>query len=405
MAGGGRRSTPAVSVGGVVIGAGAPIVVQSMTNTPTADVAATADQICELVRAGSELVRITVNTREAAAAVPAITEAIAARECSVPLIGDFHYNGHLLLDEFPACAQSLAKYRINPGNVGTGSGRDENFAAIIQKAIAYERPVRIGANWGSVDAERRERLMAENAALTVPRPPREVVRAALLESVLESARQAEELGLGTDRIVVSIKVSAVPELVTVTRDLAAESRWPIHLGLTEAGGGDRGVIGSAVGLGILLSEGIGDTIRVSLTPEPDGDRAREVRVARQLLQSLELRRFEPQVISCPGCGRTTSTAYLDLAARVREHVQAMMPEWSRRYAGVEEIEIAVMGCVVNGPGESRQADIGISLPGTAEEPKAPVYVDGELHLTLTGTDIAGQFLALLDRWLEQRFGG
>ncbi len=399
-----RRRSASVDVGGVGIGGDAPIAVQSMTNTPTADVESTVAQICDLVRAGSELVRLTVNTRQAAEAVPAIADALARAGCEVPLIGDFHYNGHLLLAEHPACADTLAKYRINPGNVGVGVGRDDNFAAIIGRAIAHRRPVRIGANWGSVDADLQARLMEQHAVGADARPPREVVRTALLESVLASARRAEELGLEPDRIVVSIKVSNVPELVAVNRELAASCSYPIHLGLTEAGGGDRGIIGSVVGSGILLVEGIGDTVRVSLTPEPDGDRTREVQVARQLLQSLDLRRFEPQVVSCPGCGRTGSTAYLALADRVRKHIAEMSREWSRRFPGVEELEIAVMGCVVNGPGESRHADIGISLPGTAEEPKAPVYVDGALHATLAGDDIAGQFLHLLDDYIERRFG-
>ncbi len=399
-----RRESWAVEVGGITLGGDAPVVVQSMTNTPTADVAATVDQICALVRAGSELVRVTVNTPEAAAAVPAIVEQIATRDCTVPLIGDFHYNGHRLLADHPDCARSLAKYRINPGNVGVGAARDENFSTLIRLAIEHGRPVRIGANWGSLDADLQARLIARNAAEAKPRPAPALVRDTLLASVLDSARRAEELGLASDRIVVSVKVSAVPELLTVTRDLAAACRYPIHLGLTEAGGGDRGVIGSAAALGILLQEGIGDTIRVSLTPGPDGDRTREVRVARQLLQSLGLRRFEPQVISCPGCGRTGSSAYLDLAARVEEHVREMIPVWRVRYPGVEAVDIAVMGCVVNGPGESRHADIGISLPGTAEEPKAPVFIEGELYSTLSGRDLAGQFLQLLDAYLDRRFG-
>ncbi|HLQ69955.1 MAG TPA: flavodoxin-dependent (E)-4-hydroxy-3-methylbut-2-enyl-diphosphate synthase [Gemmatimonadales bacterium] len=393
-----RRSTVTVSVGGVLVGSAHPIVVQSMTNTDTADVAATAAQVRALHAAGSELVRVTVNTDDAARAVPAIVA-----EVDVPVIGDFHYNGHLLLTKHPACARALAKYRINPGNVGT-KRRDENFRTIVQVAIEAGKPVRIGVNWGSLDQQLLTEMMDSNAALPEPRDAPEVTMDAMVESAMRSAELAEECGLPHDRIILSAKVSGVQDLVAVYRILATRSDYPLHLGLTEAGMGTKGVIASTAGLSILLQEGIGDTIRVSLTPRPGGDRTEEVQVAQQVLQSLGLRSFTPQVTACPGCGRTTSTFFQEMAEEIQTYLRDRRSVWQARYPGSEELRVAVMGCVVNGPGESKHADIGISLPGTAEEPKAPVYVDGALKVTLKGDTIVVDFLRILDDYVEKRFG-
>jgi len=388
-------------VGGVLVGSAHPIVVQSMTNTDTADAAATAAQVRALHAAGSELVRVTVNTDEAARAVPAIVA-----EVDVPVIGDFHYNGHLLLTKYPACARALAKYRINPGNVGT-KRRDDNFRTIIQVAINEGKPVRIGVNWGSLDQRLLTEMMDANAALAEPRDARDVTMDAMVESAMRSAELAEESGLPHDLIILSAKVSGVQDLVAVYRMLAARSDYPLHLGLTEAGMGTKGVVASTAGLSILLQEGIGDTIRVSLTPRPPpgGDRTEEVQVAQQVLQSLGIRSFTPQVTACPGCGRTTSTFFQEMAEQIQTYVRDQRPAWQARYPGSEELRVAVMGCVVNGPGESKHADIGISLPGTAEEPRAPVYIDGALKLTLKGDTIVADFLRLLDDYVEKRFGG
>ncbi len=399
-----RRVSTTVEVGGVPVGGESPIVVQSMTNTPTADVDASIEQITLLVEAGSEIVRITVDTREAAAAVPLITTRLREIGVAVPLVGDFHYNGHQLLTEYPDCARELAKYRINPGNVGGGDYREEHFRAIIDQAIAFDRPVRIGANWGSLDRSLLTRLMDENAAAGGSLDAAAVTREALVRSVLDSAELAEEAGLSPDRIIVSCKTSDVQELIAVNRELAARCRYPVHLGLTEAGLMEKGIVGSTAGMAVLLQEGIGDTIRVSITPDASGDRGQEVRVARQILQSMGLRSFEPQITSCPGCGRTDSTFFQELAVEVTTHIRAKITEWRDLYPGVEEMTIAVMGCVVNGPGESRHADIGISLPGSGEAPRVPVYVDGELHQTLTGDRISDEFIALLEEYAERRFG-
>ena len=393
-----RRRTVVVDVGGVKVGGAHPIVVQSMTNTDTADAAATAAQVRALHAAGSELVRVTVNTDEAARAVPAIVAEVA-----VPVIGDFHYNGHLLLTKYPACARALAKYRINPGNVGT-KRRDENFRTIIQVAIDQGKPVRIGVNWGSLDQQLLTDMMDANARLDEPRDARDVTMDAMVESAMRSAALAEESGLPRDRIILSAKVSGVQDLVAVYRMLAERSDYPLHLGLTEAGMGTKGVIASTAGLSILLQEGIGDTIRVSLTPRPGGDRTEEVQVAQQVLQSLGLRSFTPQVTACPGCGRTTSTFFQEMAEEIETYLRGRRTVWQARYPGSEELRVAVMGCVVNGPGESKHADIGISLPGTAEEPRAPVYVDGALKTTLKGESIVADFLRILDDYVEARFG-
>jgi (E)-4-hydroxy-3-methylbut-2-enyl-diphosphate synthase len=398
-----RRSTVTADVGGVSIGSAHPIVVQSMTNTDTADVAATAGQIAELARAGSELVRVTVNNEASAQAVPGVVDALAQLEVSVPIIGDFHYNGHLLLTKYPECARALAKYRINPGNVG-GKRRDENFRSIIEVALAYDKPVRIGVNWGSLDQTLLTAMMDANARRPVPRDTRLVVMEAMVESALQSAALAEATGLAHDRIVLSAKVSGVQDLVDVYRMLAARCDFPLHLGLTEAGLGAKGIIASTAGLSILLQEGIGDTIRVSLTPQPGGDRAEEVRVAQQILQSLGLRSFSPQVTACPGCGRTTSTFFQQMAQDIQDYLRVKMPVWRSEHPGVEEMKVAVMGCVVNGPGESKHANIGISLPGTFEEPKAPVYVDGRLLVTLRGDDIVAEFLEILEEYVSSRYG-
>lgn len=398
-----RRVTPTVLIGGVAVGSSHPIVVQSMTNTDTADVAGTVAQVRALARAGSELVRVTVNHDEAAAAVPHIVEGLDRVGVSVPIVGDFHYNGHLLLARHPACAAALAKYRINPGNVG-GKRHDENFRAIIDVALRHDKPVRIGVNWGSLDQQLLTEMMDANAASADPLDAREVTMRAMVESALQSAALAEAAGMAHHRIVLSAKVSGVQDLVDVYRMLAGRCDYPLHLGLTEAGLGMKGTVASAAGLAILLQEGIGDTIRVSLTPEPGGDRTEEVRVAQQVLQSLGLRSFTPQVTSCPGCGRTTSTFFQSMAREIEDYLRDQMPVWRARYPGVEELKVAVMGCVVNGPGESKHADIGISLPGTFEEPKAPVYVDGRLHQTLRGESIVAEFLAMLERYVETRYG-
>jgi (E)-4-hydroxy-3-methylbut-2-enyl-diphosphate synthase len=398
-----RRSTATATVGGVSIGSGHPIVVQSMTNTDTADVVATAAQIADLARAGSEMVRVTVNNESSADAVPAIVDALARMDVRVPIIGDFHYNGHLLLTKYPECARALAKYRINPGNVG-GKRRDENFRSIIDVALTHEKPVRIGVNWGSLDQTLLTAMMDGNARRAAPRDTRLVVIEAMVESALQSAALAEAAGLGHDRIILSAKVSGVQDLVDVYRLLAARCDYPLHLGLTEAGLGSKGIIASTAGLSILLQEGIGDTIRVSLTPEPGGDRTEEVRVAQQILQSLGLRSFTPQVTACPGCGRTTSSFFQQMAQDIQDYLRVKMPVWRSEYPGVEEMKVAVMGCVVNGPGESKHANIGISLPGTFEEPKAPVYVDGRLLVTLRGDDIVPDFLGILEEYVASRYG-
>jgi (E)-4-hydroxy-3-methylbut-2-enyl-diphosphate synthase len=397
-----RRQTATVDVGGVPIGSGHPIVVQSMTNTDTADADATAIQVAQLAHAGSELVRVTVNNDEAAQAVPVIREKLDRLGVGVPLIGDFHYNGHLLLTKYPAAAAALAKYRINPGNVGA-KHRDANFIQIVEVAIANGKPVRIGVNWGSLDQQLLTDLMNTNAALPEPRDSREVMIEAMVESAMRSARLAEETGLAHDRIILSAKVSGVQDLVEVYARLAEQGDYPLHLGLTEAGMGSRGIISSTAGLSILLQRGIGDTIRVSLTPAPGGDRTEEVQVAQQVLQSMGLRSFTPQVSACPGCGRTTSTFFQEMARDIGEYLRDQMPVWRQSHPGVEELKVAVMGCVVNGPGESKHADIGISLPGTFEEPVAPVFVDGQLRTTLRGDDIVPRFLAILDEYVAQRY--
>jgi (E)-4-hydroxy-3-methylbut-2-enyl-diphosphate synthase len=397
-----RRQTVTALVGGIPVGAGHPIVVQSMTNTDTADVAATVRQVAALAQAGSELVRVTVNNEESAAAVPEIVEGLERLGVAVPIIGDFHYNGHLLLTKHPACARALAKYRINPGNVG-GKRHDENFRAIIEVALANDKPVRIGVNWGSLDQNLLTEMMDANARRLEPEDARDVTMAAMVESALQSAALAEAVGMPHDRIILSAKVSGVQDLVDVYRRLAARCDFPLHLGLTEAGLGAKGIIASTAGLSILLQEGIGDTIRVSLTPAPGGDRTEEVQVAQQVLQSLGLRSFAPQVTSCPGCGRTTSTFFQEMAQQIQDYLREKMPVWRLERPGVEEMKVAVMGCVVNGPGESKHADIGISLPGTFEEPKAPVFVDGRLTVTLKGEGIVPEFLEILERYVASRF--
>ncbi len=397
-----RRTTSTVDVGGVLIGSCHPVVVQSMTNTDTADVPATIAQARALADAGSELVRVTVNTEAAAAAVPHIVDGLARAGVPVPIIGDFHYNGHLLLAKYPDCARALAKYRINPGNVG-GKRRDEHFRTIVEIAIANGKPVRIGVNWGSLDQDLLTTMMDENAGLAEPRAALDVTMEAMVESALRSARLAEEAGLSHDRILLSAKVSLVPDLVEVYRRLATRCDYPLHLGLTEAGMGMKGMVASAAALALLLREGIGDTIRVSLTPTPGGDRSEEVRVAQQILQSLGMRSFTPQVTSCPGCGRTTSTFFQQMAQDIQEYLQRRMPEWKTERPGVERLRVAVMGCVVNGPGESKHADLGISLPGTFEDPKAPVYMDGRLLTTLKGEKIVPEFLAILDDYVARKY--
>jgi (E)-4-hydroxy-3-methylbut-2-enyl-diphosphate synthase len=398
-----RRATLTVPVDHVRIGGDAPIVVQSMTNTDTADIEGTVRQVAELARAGSEIVRITVNTREAAAAVPAIRERLYALGLNVPLVGDFHFNGHKLLAEVPECGVALSKYRINPGNVGRGSKRDPQFASMIEVACRNDRPVRIGVNWGSLDSDLLTRLMDENSKLSEPLDARAVTQEAMIRSALDSAQRAIEIGLPRDRIILSCKVSGVQDLIAVYRDIAGRCDYPLHLGLTEAGMGSKGIVASAAAMAVLLQEGIGDTIRVSLTPEPGGDRSNEVIVAQELLQSMGLRSFTPMVIACPGCGRTTSTLFQELAQQIQGHIRRRMPEWKKRHQGVEEMSVAVMGCVVNGPGESKHANIGISLPGTGERPVAPVYVDGEKTVTLKGDAIASEFQALVDAYVERTY--
>ena len=403
---GGRRPprrSHAVRVGGVHLGGGAPVVVQSMTNTDTADVTATIHQVRRLADAGSELVRVTVNVPEAAAAVPRIREGLEASGYTVPLVGDFHYNGHQLLRKFPECAQSLAKFRINPGNVGFGRKRDSRFAELVEIALEHEKPIRIGVNWGSLDQELLTRMMDDNTRLSSPLPAQEVLQGAMIRSALESARRAEQLGLGADRIVISCKVSGVPDLIKIYRELARRCSYALHLGLTEAGMGSRGIVASTAALSLLLREGVGDTIRISLTPEPGGDRAQEVIVAQEILQVMELRHFSPQISACPGCGRTTSTFFQELAGKIESYLRERMPIWRERYPGVEKLKLAVMGCVVNGPGESKYADIGISLPGTGEKPAAPVFIDGKKAVTLRGEGIAEKFQALVESYVEDRF--
>ena len=398
-----RRSTRSVVVGGVQVGGGAPVVVQSMTNTDTADHISTAIQVAQLARAGSELVRITVNNDEAAKAVPRIAEQLAKMNVSVPLIGDFHYNGHKLLGENPACAAVLAKLRINPGNVGQGAKRDTQFAQIIEIACRFDKPVRIGVNWGSLDQSILARIMDDNPKRAEPRDAGFVMREAMVTSALESAARAEEYGLGRDRIILSCKVSSVQDLIAIYRDLATRSDYPLHLGLTEAGMGSKGIVASTAALAVLLQEGIGDTIRVSLTPEPGASRTQEVVVAQEILQTMGLRAFTPMVTACPGCGRTTSTFFQELAQRIQNHVREQMPVWRDRFDGVENLTLAVMGCVVNGPGESKHANIGISLPGTGESPAAPVFVDGQKTVTLRGDNIAAEFQAIVDDYVASHY--
>jgi (E)-4-hydroxy-3-methylbut-2-enyl-diphosphate synthase len=398
-----RRRCIAVRIGSVVVGGTAPIVVQSMTNTDTADVAASVQQIKSLARAGSELVRVTVNTEEAAAAVPQIRDQLAAMGVQVPLVGDFHFNGHKLLKAVPACAEALAKYRINPGNVGRGSKRDPQFAEMIEVACRNHKPIRIGVNWGSLDQELLTRLMDENSRVAQPQTATQVMREALVISALESARRAEELGLPADHIVISCKVSGVQDLIAVYRNLAARCEYALHLGLTEAGMGSKGIVASTAGMSVLLQEGIGDTIRVSLTPQPHGDRTQEVIVAQEMLQTMGLRSFMPMVVACPGCGRTTSTYFQELAEKIQSHLRHQMPQWRREFIGVEEMTVAVMGCVVNGPGESKHANIGISLPGTGERPVAPVYINGAKGPTLKGGAIAEEFQALVEQYVASTY--
>ncbi len=398
-----RRYSRGVKVGNVTIGGDAPIVVQSMTNTDTADAEGTAQQVFALARAGSELVRITVNTPQAAAQVARIRERLDAMGCDVPLVGDFHYNGHRLLAQYPDCAEALAKYRINPGNVGHGKKRDEQFASMIETAVRLNKPVRIGVNWGSLDQDLATRLMDENAKRAEPKDASAVLREALVRSALESAARAEEWGLAADRIVISCKVSGVQDLIAVYRDLASRCDYALHLGLTEAGMGSKGIVASSAALSVLLQEGIGDTIRISLTPEPNGDRTREVLVAQELLQTMGFRSFAPMVIACPGCGRTTSTVFQELAEKIQSYLRAQMPVWKTRYPGVETMHVAVMGCVVNGPGESKHANIGISLPGSGETPVAPVFVDGEKTVTLRGERIAEEFQAIVETYVSDHY--
>ncbi|OLB85997.1 MAG: 4-hydroxy-3-methylbut-2-en-1-yl diphosphate synthase [Acidobacteria bacterium] len=398
-----RRKTVTESIGGVRVGSDAPVVVQSMTNTDTADIASTVQQVAALARAGSELVRVTVNNDAAAAAVAPIVEQLERQDVRVPIIGDFHYNGHILLKKYPECARALAKYRINPGNVGIGRKDDSNFRTMIEVAVENQRPVRIGVNWGSLDQALLTRMMDENSRLPEPKDAREVTMEAMVVSALTSAKLAEQYGLLPQQIILSAKVSGVQDLIDVYRSLAMRCDYPLHLGLTEAGMGAKGIVASSAALGVLLQEGIGDTIRVSLTPAPGGDRSEEVRVAQQILQSLGIRSFTPQVTACPGCGRTTSTFFQEMAEQIQSYLREQMPLWKGRYTGVEEMKVAVMGCVVNGPGESKHASLGISLPGTFEEPKAPVYVDGRLFTTLKGDRIVAEFLQILDDYVESHY--
>jgi (E)-4-hydroxy-3-methylbut-2-enyl-diphosphate synthase len=399
-----RHMTAPVKVGGVMVGGGAPIVVQSMTNTDTADVDATARQVAELARAGSELVRITVDRDEAAAAVPHIRDKLAKMGMTVPLVGDFHYIGHKLLSDYPACAEALAKYRINPGNVGFRDKRDKQFSNIIEIALNHDKPVRIGVNWGSLDQELLTRLMDANAASPDPKDARDVLHEAIVQSAVLSAELAERLGMGRDKIVLSAKVSAVQDLISVYSILAARCTYALHLGLTEAGMGSKGIVASSAAMGFILQKGIGDTIRVSLTPEPGGARTKEVEVAQQILQTMGFRTFVPIVAACPGCGRTTSTLFQEMAQDIQSHLIAKMPEWRKTYPGVETLNVAVMGCIVNGPGESKHADIGISLPGTGESPAAPVFIDGKKAATLRGPTLAQDFMAMVQDYIEKRFG-
>ena len=399
-----RHVSVQVDVGGVTVGGGAPIVVQSMTNTDTADMEGTARQVADLARAGSEIVRITVDRDEAAAAVPHIKERLLKMGVGVPLVGDFHYIGHKLLADHPACAQALDKYRINPGNVGFKEKKDRQFSAIVETAIRYGKPVRIGANWGSLDQELLTQLMDENAKSAKPREAREVTREAMVQSALLSGKRAEDIGLAKNRIILSAKVSAVQDLIAVYAELARRSDYALHLGLTEAGMGSKGIVASSAAMGILLQNGIGDTIRVSLTPEPNGDRTVEVKVAQEILQTMGFRTFVPLVAACPGCGRTTSTTFQELARDIQDFIRDSMPEWKKRYPGVETLNVAVMGCIVNGPGESKHADIGISLPGTGETPAAPVFIDGKKAVTLRGPTVAADFKAMVIDYIERRFG-
>jgi (E)-4-hydroxy-3-methylbut-2-enyl-diphosphate synthase len=399
-----RHKSVAVNVGGVVVGGGAPIVVQSMTNTDTADVEATARQVAALAAAGSELVRITVDRDEAAAAVPHIKERLAQRNVAVPLVGDFHYIGHKLLADHPACAEALDKYRINPGNVGFKDKRDKQFSAIIEMALTHAKPVRIGANWGSLDQELLTRLMDENAQAKAPKDARAVMHEAMVQSAVLSAARAQALGLAKDRIILSAKVSAVQDLIAVYGELSRRGDYALHLGLTEAGMGSKGIVASSAAMGVLLQQGIGDTIRISLTPEPNGDRTREVQVAQELLQTMGLRTFVPLVAACPGCGRTTSTTFQELAADIQGFIRDSMPAWKTRYPGVETLNVAVMGCIVNGPGESKHADIGISLPGTGEQPTAPVFIDGKKAATLRGSTLTTDFKQMVTDYIERRWG-
>src|SRR5689334_13190417 len=399
-----RHRTTGVKVGSVTVGGGAPVVVQSMTNTDTADVEATAIQVAALARAGSEIVRITVDRDEAAAAVPYIKERLAKMNVDVPIVGDFHYIGHKLLADHPACAEALDKYRINPGNVGFKEKKDRQFGAIVETAIKHNKPVRIGANWGSLDQELLTHLMDENARANAPKDAREVTREAMVQSALLSAARAEEIGLARDRIILSAKVSAVQDLIAVYQELGRRSDYALHLGLTEAGMGSKGIVASSAAMGILLQQGIGDTIRVSLTPEPGGDRTLEVKVAQELLQTMGFRTFVPLVAACPGCGRTTSTTFQELAQEIQDYIRVSMPEWKKRYPGVETLNVAVMGCIVNGPGESKHADIGISLPGTGESPAAPVFIDGKKAVTLRGPTVAADFKQMVIDYIDRRFG-
>ena len=398
-----RHKTLSVKVDGVEIGGGAPIVVQSMTNTDTADKTSTVAQVALLANAGSELVRLTVNTEEAATQVPYIREALYKMGCTVPLVGDFHYNGHLLLSKYPACAEALSKYRINPGNVGFKSKKDPQFTIMIEQAIKYNKPVRIGVNWGSLDQDLLARYMDDNAKRSVPRDVRLVTHDALIASAIESASLAENIGLGKDRIILSCKVSSVQDLVAVYQKLASKSEYALHLGLTEAGMGSKGIVASTAALSILMQQGIGDTIRISLTPEPGGDRAQEVYVGQEILQTMGIRSFMPQIAACPGCGRTTSSVFQELAEEIQTYVKLNMPEWGKRYIGVEDMQVAVMGCIVNGPGESKHANIGISLPGTGENPAAPVFIDGEKRMVLRGRNIAQEFKAIVDDYISTNY--
>lgn len=398
-----RRKSVTCTIGNVRVGSDAPVVVQSMTNTDTADVPSTVEQVAALARAGSELVRVTVNNEDAAGALPHIVEQLETRGVRVPIIGDFHYNGHILLKKYPACAKALAKYRINPGNVSVGRKDDSNFRTMVEVAVENQKPVRIGVNWGSLDQSLLTRMMDENSRLDDPRDARDVTMEAMVVSALNSAKLAEKYGLRPDQIILSAKVSGVQDLVDVYRSLASRCDYPLHLGLTEAGMGAKGIVASSAGLAILLQEGIGDTIRVSLTPAPGGDRAEEVRVAQQILQSLGIRSFTPQVTACPGCGRTTSTFFQEMAEQIQSYLREQMPSWKERYSGVEGMKVAVMGCVVNGPGESKHANLGISLPGTFEEPKAPVYVDGRLLTTLRGDKIVQEFITILDDYVDSHY--